>query len=170
MICMSEVKQPEIEFEHDDFESASLDDELRVDGCCQELLKRFYLYLVGRGMTPEQASELAFSADLYLRDYVVDFARQNVSRPQPGIVRRFAATWFITHTLDPEMRILERHLAGVRELYRYLHGQHLISREELDFLEDETAQTDYYRQRIESFLTIVDDGYFAWEAECPLRG
>jgi len=166
---MSELKQPEIEFEHDDFECASLDDELRVDECCQELLKRFYLDLIGKGMAPPQASELAFSADLYLRDYLVDFARLNVSRPQPGIVRRFAATWFVTHTLDPEMRILERHLAGVRELYRYLHGQHLISREELNFLEDEAAQTDYYRHRIESFLDIVGDGYFAWEAECPLR-
>lgn len=166
---MSEPKRPEIEFEHDDFECMSFDDELRVDACCQELLKRFYLDMAGKGMTPQQASELAFSADLYLRDYLVDFARLNVARPQPGIVRRFAATWFATHTLDPEMRILERHLAGIRELYRYLHGQHLISRDELNFLEDEAAQTDYYRHRIESFLAIVGDGYFAWEAECPLR-
>jgi len=166
---MSEQKQPAIEFDHDDFEFTSFDDELRVDKCCQELLKCFYLDLMGQGMTPQQASELAFSADLYVRDYLVDFARRNVARPQPGIVRRFAATWFVTHTLDPEMRILERHLAGIRELYRYLHGQHLISREELNFLEDEAAQADYYRQRIESFLAIVGDGYFAWEAECPLR-
>lgn len=169
MARMSELKQPEKVFEYDDFECVSLDDEPRADERCRELLKRFYLYLVNSGMTPEHASELAFSADLYLRDYIVDFARRNVVRPQPGIVRRFAATWFITHTLDPEMRILERHLDGVRELYRYLHGQRLISSEELDFLEDEAAQTDYYRQRIESFLAIVGDGYFAWEAECPLR-
>ena len=166
---MSEVRQHDIEFDHDDFEFASPDDELRVDERCQELLKRFYLNLVNSGMTPEQASELAFSADLYLRDYLVDFASQNVVRPQPGLVRRFAASWFITHTLDPEMRILERHLDGIRELYRYLHGQHLISREELAFLEDEIAQTDYYRRRIEIFLAIVGDGYIAWEAECPLR-
>jgi hypothetical protein len=166
---MSGQKQPEIVFEHDDFESVSLDDELRLDEHCRELLKRFYLNLVENGMTQQQASELAFSADLYLRDFLVDFVRRNVVRPQPGIVRRFAATWFITHTLDPEMRILERHLDGIRELYRFLHGQHLISSEELVFLEDEAAQTDYYRRRIESFLAIVGDGYFAWEAECPLR-
>jgi hypothetical protein len=43
---MSELKQPEIEFEHDDFECVSLDDELRLDECCRELLKRFYLNLV----------------------------------------------------------------------------------------------------------------------------
>jgi hypothetical protein len=166
---MSGLMQPEIVFEHDDFESVSLDDELRLDERCRELLKHFYLSLVKNGMTQQQASELAFSADLYLRDFLVDFERRNVVRPQPGIVRRFAATWFITHTLDPELRILERHLDGIRELYRFLHGQHLISREELDFLEDEAAQTDYYRRRIESFLAIVGDGYFAWEAECPLR-
>lgn len=167
---MNELKQPEIVFEHDDFEFESLEDELRVDERCQELLKRFYLNLVSNGMTAERASELAYSADFYLRDYIVDFARLNVIRPQPGIIKRFAATWFVTHTLDPEMRILEQHLDGIRELYRYLHGQSLISKEELDFLEDEAAQTDYYRQRIESFLAIVGDGYFAWEAECPLRG
>ena len=169
MACMCGLKQPEIVFEHDDFECVSLDDELRVDERCRELLKRFYLNLVKSGMTPERASELAFSADHYLRDYIVDFARWNVVRPQPGIIRRFAATWFIIHTLDPEMCILERYLDGVRELYRYLHGQRLISGEELDFIEDEAAQTDYYRRRIESFLAIVGDGYFAWEAECPLR-
>jgi len=166
---MSGLKQPEVVFELDDFECISLDEELLVDESCRDLLKRFYLDLVNSGMTPERASELAFSADLYLRDYIVDFGRRNVLRPQAGIIRRFAATWFITHTLDPDMRILERHLDGIREFYRYLCGQRLISGEELVYLEDEAAQTDYYRQRIESFLAIVGDGYFAWEAECPLR-
>ena len=169
MACISEPKQPEIVFEHDDFDCGASDDELQVDERCRELLKQFYLNLVKSGVTTERASELAFSADHYLRDYIVDFIRGNVVRPQPGIIRRFAATWYIIHTLDPEMRILERYLDGVRELYRYLHGQGLISGEELDFLEDEAAQTDYYRRRIESFLAIVGDGYFAWEAECPLR-
>ena len=166
---MSGDQQTDIIFERDEFECESPDDELRLDGRCRELLEHFYLDLIDSGMTQQQASELAFSADLYLRDFIVDFARRNVARPQPGIVRRFAATWFITHTLDPEMAILERHLEGIRELYRFLHRQRLISGEELGFLEDEAARTDYYRRRIESFLSIVGDGYFAWEAECPLR-
>lgn len=160
---------PEIEFEHDDFDFADLEEELRVDERCQLLLKRFYLDLLNRGMAPQQASDLAFSADLYVRDYLLDFGRLNVVRPQPGVVRRFAATWFITHTLDPEMRMLERHLIAIREFYAFLHREHLISADEVAFIEDEAGQTAYYQQRIERFHEIVGDGYIAWEAECPLK-
>ncbi len=167
---MTETKQPEIEFEHDDFDFSDMEEELRVDERCQALLKRFYLHLQGSGCETRHASDLAFRADYFLRDYLLDFARQNVVRPQPGIVRRFAATWFITHTLDPEMAVLERHLEAIRQFYRFLHSQHLISAEELAMIEDEAGQEAYYRQRIESFLAITGDGYIAWEAECPLRG
>ncbi|BCS53753.1 hypothetical protein [Geobacter sp. SVR] len=166
---MTDQKNPIIEFEHDDFEFASMEEELQVDERCQSLLYSFYQYLQASGMAPEAASELAFSADYYLRDYLLDFARQNVMRPKPGIVRLFAATWFVTHTLDPEMKVLERHLEAIRQFYRFLHGQHFISVEELAGIEHEAAQLDYYRQRIESFLAIHGDGYFAWEAECPLQ-
>jgi hypothetical protein len=166
---MNEEHHPEIVFEHDDFDFTTLEDELRVDELCQSLLKHFYQHLQLNGRTPQQASDLAYAVDFYLRDYVLDFACQNVMRPQPGIVRGFAANWFITHTLDPEIAMLERHLEGIRELYRYLHGRHYISREELSWLEKETEHTDYYQQRIESFLAIYGDGYVVWEAECPLK-
>jgi hypothetical protein len=165
---MSEGLHPEIEFEHDDFDFTTLEDELRVDELCQSLLKHFYQHLQLKGRTPQQASDLAYCVDFYLRDYVLDFCRQNVMRPQPAIIRRFAANWYITHTLDPEVTLLERHLEGIREFYRYLHGQHFICREELTWLEHEAAQSEYYRQRIETFLAIYGDGYVAWEAECPL--
>lgn len=167
---MSEEHYPEIEFEHDDFDFTSLEDELRVDELCKSLLKHFYQHLQFKGRTPQHASDLAYCVDFYLRDYVLDFARHNVMRPQPGIIRRFAANWYITHTLDPEIALLERSLEGIREFYRFLHGLHFISREELDWLEDEATQTEYYRQRIETFLAIYGDGYVAWEAECPLKG
>src|SRR5664279_5151519 len=127
---MSEEQQSEIEFEHDDFDFTTLEDELRVDGLCQSLLKQFYQHLQLIGRTPQQASDLAYAVDFYLRDYVLDFARQNVMIPQPGIIKRFAANWYITHTLDPEVAILERHLESIKEFYRYLHGLHFISREE----------------------------------------
>ena len=167
---MNEEHHPEIEFEHEDFDFTTLEDELRVDGLCQSLLKQFYQHLQLGGRTPQQASDLAYAVDFYLRDYLLDFARQNVMRPEPGIIRRFAANWFITHTLDPEVALLERHLEGIKEFYRYLHGLHFISREELTWLEKEAAQTEYYRQRIANFLAIYGDGYTAWDAECPLKG
>ena len=166
---MSEEQQPEIEYEHEDFDFTTLEDELRVDELCQSLLKHFYQHLQLGGRTPQQASDLAYAVDFYLRDYVLDFARQNVVRPQPGIVRRFAANWYITHTLDPEAALLERSLEGIREFYRFLHGRHFICREELTWLEKEAADSVYYRQRIENFLAIYGDGYVAWEAECPLK-
>jgi len=158
---------PEIEFEHDDFEFETIDEELLVDGRCQQILKQFYLFLQQRGMSAEQASELAFSADLYLRDYLIDFGRQNIVRPQPGILSKFAASWFITHTLDPEMDLLGRHLTAIAELYRFMQRQHLISAAELAFLLHEGGELEYYRQRIDSFLNLTGDGFAAWDAECP---
>ncbi|MDD2734930.1 MAG: hypothetical protein PHF56_13395 [Desulfuromonadaceae bacterium] len=161
------TQTPEIDFDHNDFDFETIDEELLVDGRCQQILKQFYLFLQQQGMSAEQASELAFSADLYLRDYLIDFGRQNIVRPQPGIVTKFAASWFITHTLDPEIGLLERHLTAITELYRYMHRQHLISADELAFLLQEAGELEYYRQRIDSFLNLTGSGFAAWDAECP---
>lgn len=166
---MGETALSELLFEQDDFEFDTLEEEVRVNERCQSLLESFYRSLLDRGMEPQEASDLAYCADHYLRDYLIDFGRQNVARPVPGVVRRFAANWLITRTLEPDMQVLERHLRGIRELYAFLRRQHCISAEELAWLEDEAGQSDYYRRRLESFLALRGDGYEAWEAECPLR-
>lgn len=166
---MTEIKHPEIEFEHDDFEFDSLDEELLVDQRCQQLLKHFYLFLQQQGLAAELASEMAFSADLYLRDYLLDFGRQNVVRPQLGIVRKFAGSWFITHTLDPEFSMLGLHLKAIVEFYRYLRRQHLISGDELAFLEQEAGDVEFYKVRIDDFIGIAGDGFVAWDQECPAK-
>jgi len=158
---------PQILFEHADFDFESLKDELRVDGLCRQLLEKFYLYLQNSGLSPEQASGLAYSADYFVRDYVIDFLQQNILRPQPGLVRYFAANWYITRTLEPEMAVLERHLEGVLAWYRFLRQQHLISADELADVEQEAAPLDYFRDRMERFLNLAGDGYEAWDAECP---
>jgi hypothetical protein len=166
---MAEQQFPDVEFEHDDFDFETMDEELLVNERCQSLLESFYHYLLARGEEPQIASDLAYCADHYLRNYLIDFCRQNVVRPAPGVVKRFAATWFITRTLEPEMTVLERHLRGIRELYGFLRQQHFISKEELAWLEEEASQTEYYRQRLESFRVLGGDGYDAWEAECLLK-
>lgn len=163
------TKLPPIEFEHDDFDLGSLEDELQVDSHCQSLLNHYYQYLQLHGKSAQQASDLAFCADYYVRDYVVDFCRQNLMRPQAGLVKRFAATWYITRTLDPEMPLLERHLVAIAEFYVFLHSLHYISQDELDAVLEETSLTDYYSARIDAFLAIHGDLYIAWEAECPLQ-
>jgi hypothetical protein len=165
---MTETGFPEIEFESDDFNFATIEEELRVDGHCQTLLTSFYRNLQELGNTAQRASSMAYSADYYVRNYLLDFARQNVVRPKPGIVRYFAASWFITHTLAPEMSVLELHLEAIQEFYRFLNRQHFISADELNIIEAEVGQADYYRERIERFLAIVGDGFFAWDAECPV--
>jgi len=166
---MSEPCNTEIEYEHEDFEFDTIEEELQVNDRCQQLLKHFYLYLQQQGMSAEHASELAFSADLYLRDYLLDFGRQNVVQPQAGIIRKFAASWFITHTLDPEMSQLEQHLTAITALYRYLRVQHFISLQELAVLETEAAQLEYYKDRIAAFLALTGDGFAAWDADCPAK-
>lgn len=166
---MPHITHPDIEFDHDDFTFATIEEELQVDKRCQQVLKKFYLHLQQRGMTAESASDLAYSADLYVRDYLLDFACQNIVRPQAGIVRKFAGSWFITHTLDPEIAVLERRLSAVAEFYRFLHHQHLVSAEELAFLLEEAGQLDFYNERINSFLKINGDGFAEWDAECPAR-
>lgn len=162
-------QNPEIEFEHDDFEFDAIEEELVVDERCQQILKKFYFYLQNQGMTAENASEYAFSADLYLRDYLIDFGRQNIVRPQPGIITVFGGSWFITHTLDPEFDMLVKHLTAIVELYKYLQSQHFISKEELALLTDEANQHDYFRQRIDSFMNLTGDGFATWDAECPAK-
>ena len=164
---MIETKFPEIEFEGDDFDFATIEEELRVDERCQSLLTCFYRQLQNNGHSPEVASSLTYGADYYLRHYLLDFARQNIVRPKPGIVCYFASSWFITHTLDPEMSVLDQYLEAVQEFYRFLHRQHFISADELAVIEEEASRTDYYQQRIERFLAIVGDGFFGWDAECP---
>ena len=161
------MQSPETEFDLDDFEFDTMDEELLVDSRCQQFLKNFYLFLQQQGKSAELASELAFSADLYLRDYLIDFGRQNIVRPQPGVVTKFAGSWYITHTLDPEFAMLERHLTAISELYRYLHRRHLVSADELSFLLEEAGQFDFYRQRISSFMNLTGAGFVDWDAECP---
>jgi hypothetical protein len=166
---MTETGLPKIEFEHEDFTPGAIADEIMLDERCRLLLNQFYSNLLESGCTPEDASKLAFSADYYLRDYLTDFARQDVARPLPGIIRRFAANWFITRTLDPDIALLERHLDAIRQFYRFLQQQNIISPDEFSFLEDEAGQTSYYKERIDSFLSVTVDSYVAWDTECPLN-
>lgn len=157
----------EIVFDHEDFDFETLEEELKVDQQCRMLLQQLYVWLQQQELTPEQASEVAYSADYYLRDYLIDFLRCNPLRPQPGQVRAFAGNWYITRTMEPEYNVLCRHLTAIAYLYRYLYELGLISCEIVQQVEQETAAQDYYRQRIESFLALAGEGFKEWDQECP---
>jgi hypothetical protein len=152
-----------------DFTIASVEDELRVDDLCRKLLKDFHQHLLLNGVPPLEAGALAHGADYFLLDYLVSARRRNLFQEKEGIVRTFAATWYIISSLEPTIGELEGHVNGVRDFYRFLHSNGLISGEYLGKVEKECDDMRWYEERIESFWNIREDGYLAWERECSLK-
>jgi len=152
-----------------DYVPTTLDDEIKVDKLCSELLHRFYCESQEAGLSPEQATALAGAADYFIRDFVVSIKSRSIFEERPGIVRQFAGNWYIANTLEPMASEIEGYLAGIREFYRFLYGHQLISLKFLQAIEAECAELDYYASRIDSFWDISGDGYEAWEKECSLK-
>jgi hypothetical protein len=158
-----------MKLENSDFEIATLEDELRVDALCRDLLLDFYNERIGAGLSEHDATLLANSADYFVRDYLIGARQANVLETAAAAVRKFAGNWYIVNTLEPDIAELEGHLAGVREFFRHLAGLRLIGTAALKEIEAACGDIDYYRQRIDSFLNIEGDGYYEWEAECSLK-
>ena len=152
-----------------DYVPTTLDDEIKVDKLCSELLHRFYCESQEAGLSPEQATALAGAADYFIRDFVVSIKSRSIFEERPGIVRQFAGNWYIANTLEPMASEIEGYLAGIREFYRFLYGHQLISLKFLQAIEAECAELEYYASRIDSFWDISGDGYEAWEKECSLK-
>ncbi len=153
----------------DEFAIVTVDDEIRADGLCQSLLKRFYDSLLEGGMDPQEATRVASGADYYVRDFLVGYKHRSLFDERPGIVRQFAGNWYIVNTIDPSMEELAGHLLGVRSFYRFLHDRGLIGGDFLAAMEQECGDGAYYESRIRSFWEIAGDGYLAWERECSLK-
>ena len=166
---MSNEAEDLLTINKDDFSIVTMDDELRVDGLCRELMKRFYFQLQEKGVSPEQASALAGSADYFVRDFVVSIKGRNLFHETPGLVRQFAGNWYIVNTLEPNRGELQGHLQGIVAFYRFLYSLELISPEYLGVVEQEGEDLEYYAARIDSFWEIRGDGYFAWEQQCSLK-
>ena len=89
-------------------------------------------------------------------------------QPQPGQIRHFAASWFVTHTLEPRIADLDHHLDAIADLYRFLQVHQLIGDDDLCWILQETNNRDYYQRRLEEFVALAGDGYDAWGREEPL--
>lgn len=152
-----------------EFVPATLEDELRVDRLCKDLLHRFYNESMESGLTPEEATALASAADYFVRDFVVSIKNRSLFDERAGIVRQFAGNWYIVNTMEPLTSEIEGYLNGIREFYRFLHGHQLISLKFLRAIEGECADLDFYSSRIDSFWDITGDGYLQWEKECSLK-
>ena len=153
---------------HGDFATAGFEDDLRVDRLCRELLLRFYEQLLADGIPPAEATSLAGGADCFLRDFVVDRMRTSPLAGEPGLVRRFAGTWYIITSIEPDAGELCRHLDGVGEFFRFLHQNGLVADAYLEMAAAECADRQWYAGRIRSFLALSGDGYRAWERDCPI--
>ncbi|CAG0933993.1 hypothetical protein RHDC3_02765 [Rhodocyclaceae bacterium] len=152
-----------------EFTIMTVDDEIRADGLCRSLLRRFYNSLLEGGMAPQEATILASGADYYVRDFLVGYKHRSLFDERPGIVRQFAGNWYIVNTIEPDLEELAGHLRGVRSFYRFLHDQGLIGGDFSAAMEQECGDGAYYEGRIRSFWEIEDDGYLAWERECSLK-
>jgi len=152
-----------------DFDIATLEDELRVDGLCRDLLMTFYYDCIASGMEENEATLLASSADHYLRDYLIGVRQLNLLDSGPDEVRKFACNWYIVNTMEPVIAEIATHLNGIRKFYLFLAGINAIDAEFYKVIETHCTALDYYNFRIESFWAIKDDGYCDWESECSLK-
>lgn len=152
-----------------DFEVTTLEDEIRADNLCADLLKEFCRDLIeAEGMAAQDASDLAYGASYFLREFVIPDRQDNIFKVQADRIRQFAGNWYIIRNLEPNMAELEKMLQGVFAFYRYSLKLQLVSPEQVSAIEAECAKLDYYRSRIESFWDLKDNGYQAWDRECPL--
>jgi len=151
------------------FNLGTLEDELRVDQLCLELLQEFHRQLLTDGVAPLEAGGLAHGADYYIRDFLVAVKQRNIFAEEPGLVRQFAGNWYIVNTMEPDIKELAGYLEGVGAFYRFLHSRQFISAAYLLGIEQECAAMAFYVDRIEAFWAIKGDGYYAWERDCSLK-
>lgn len=152
-----------------DFGIITLEDELKVDGLCRELLISFYNDRLESGLSEHEATLLANSADFYLRDYLIGARQLNLLESDSGVVRKFAGNWYIVTTMEPVIEEIEEHLNGIREFYRFLCRKNAVEASFCTLIEQDCADLQFYKERIDSFWEIKADGYYQWERECSLK-
>ena len=151
-----------------DYNVETLDDEIRVDKLCVDLLRHFYQDLTQQSkIAPEQAGELCHGADYFLREYIIADRRVSLFDAIPIHVRQFAGHWYIIRTTEPNLTELKNILSGTSEFYRFLARQGLITETLANEITSQCQELDYYQQRIEDFWAIEGDGYDAWRQACP---
>lgn len=167
---MSEPSQanPPVSINAAHFEIASLDDEIRVDHLCCEILQRFAAELRESGLAPLDAGRLARGADYYIRDFLVADRRANPLVPDPERVRQFGGNWYIITNLEPNIAELADLLAGTTAFYRFLAAKQLVSAEAAEQVAEACTDLAFFKERIESFWNIEGDGFTAWNAACPV--
>jgi len=157
-------------FSPDAFGIENLEDEIRVDNRCGQLLVEFLRYLVNTlDTSPDLASSMVRGADYFLREYVISFRRENIFSLRPGRVRQFGGNWYIIRNLEPNRVELNSILAGVKAFYQWAEKIGWVSPLLADQIASECSLDKYFQERIQSFWDIEGGGFQQWDRECSLK-
>ena len=159
----------ELRINKKEFDQETLDDALRVDRLCQDILKHFYLSLQGEGLSPETATRLAGSADYYVRDFVVDNRVHNLFEERTGLVRQFAGNWYIVNTLEPSHAEIGLLLRALRLLYRYLGATGVLDPDDARAVAEMLEDGEFFHRRLEDFWSLTPHDVPAWRAVAEYR-
>ena len=152
-----------------DYDIKDMDDEIRVDKLCVDLLRHLYQDLTqGQNIESEQAGSLCRGADYFLREFIIAEKCENLLQVEAKRVRQFAGHWYITRTPEPNLTELGEILSGTDAFFRFLSRQQLVSKENAEAIAEQCHEHDYYQARIDSFWDITDGGFDSWRQECPL--
>ena len=153
-----------------DFNIVTLDDEIRVDKRCIDLLRHFNQYLTYQeGLPPEQAGEICHGADYFLREFIIADRHDNLFCTSALRVRQFAGHWYIIRTPEPNLTELKNILKGTAMFFNFLAGQELVDLQVSLDITQQCNDVDYFQQRIDNFWAIEGDGFDAWRQACPLE-
>lgn len=153
----------------EDFDVTCLEDEIRVDQLCTRLLLavRNRLLAAGGG-DPLTVGELCQGADYFLREFIIAECADNLLKLPPERIAQFAGHWYIIRTLEPNTGELATILSGIAACYRILAETGLVETRLAEDVTAACADLPAYRQRIDEFWAITDDGFDRWRAACPL--
>jgi len=158
------------EFSIELFEISSLDAEIRADRLCEALLRIFCHHQAEEGgLRPEVAGAQARGADYLLREFIIGDRRENIFKVAPERIRQFAGNWYITKTLEPNLKELQAILQGTAEFYGFLSNFGLYPAEQTAQVRSFCHDLDYYQQRIDDYWAINEDGFSAWNSACPVE-
>ena len=157
-------------FDPQKFKLETFADEINVDNTCKALLKKFHIYLLDNSdNSPLVAGSMASGADYFLRDYMIDNRRVNIFSISVNLIHGFAGNWYIVSNLEPNIDELETFLIGIASFYNYCCLHDVIKPELVAQIDHACSDLDFYRQRIEDFHDLKDDGFIAWNRACPLK-
>jgi hypothetical protein len=152
------------------FAIVDLQDEIRVDRLCHDLLRHFNQTLTQTsGFSPIQAGVLCQGADYFLREFLVADRRVNLFTINAERIRQFAGHWYIVRTAEPNLTELQAILAGTAAFYDFLARQDLFPAAVAAEIAIACEDVAYYQKRIDDFWAIEGDGYERWCRDCPLE-